>query len=116
MKKLLLLPALCFCAASSWAGTLTTPSFIVDIKVQCAEGNVSCDKVDYVGKSRKTGKSIALHGKTMHTLCADGVTPCRFLGYEFWNGKINYRVGEDGTLLVTQGRKVLVSEKGEWKW
>jgi hypothetical protein len=116
MIRLLILPALLFCAASSWASTLTTPSFTVNIKAQCAEGNVTCDKVSYVGISKKTGKSIILRGKTVHSMCADGVTPCRFLGYEFRNGGTYYRVSEDGNLLVTQGKKVLVSEKGRWRW
>jgi hypothetical protein len=116
MKRLLLLPALLFVAAQASAGTLTTPSFIIKVKVNCAEGNVSCDKVSYVGTSRKTGKSISLRGKTMHALCADGVTPCRFLGYEFRNGRTYYRVLEDGSLSVMQGKKLLLEEKGEWKW
>jgi hypothetical protein len=97
------------------AATLTTPSFIVEVTVNCEEGNVTCDDVGYVGTSKKTGKRIKLHGKTMHTLCADGVTPCRFLGYEFRNGKTRYQVLDDGTLLVVQGKKTLLNEKGEWQ-
>ena len=70
----------------------------------------------YTGTSKKTGKSIKLRGKTLHTLCADGVTPCRFLGYEFRKGSVYYRVMEDGSLLVMQGKKILVEETGEWDW
>jgi hypothetical protein len=33
----------------------------------------------------KTGQSIRLTGKTIHTTNAPGVTPGRFLGYEFRN-------------------------------
>lgn len=115
MKRILLAITLLLGMSLARAGTLTTPSFVVKVTVNCAEGNVTCDDVTYVGTSRKTGKSIKLRGKTMHTLCADGVTPCRFLGYEFRNGKIDYQVTEDGQLTVTQGKKTLLSEKGEWQ-
>lgn len=95
--------------------TLTTASFIVRIAINCAEGNVSCDDVTYLGTSRKTGNSIRLRGKTMHGMCADGVTPCRFLGYEFRNGRTHYRVLDAGVLSVVQGNKVLLEERGSWK-
>lgn len=53
----------------------------------------------------------------MHTLCSDGVTPCRFLGYEFMNGNIAYRVFESGLLQVVRGEnEVLVEEQGEWPY
>lgn len=83
--------------------------------MNCAEGNVSCDDVRYEGKNRRSGQSLVLRGKTMHSLCADGVTPCRFLGYEFRNGAVRYRVFESGGLRVTRGNKVLVDESGEWQ-
>lgn len=94
---------------------LDTPSYSVKIEVLCAEGDVSCDQVRYSGRSKKSGKSIALKGKTAHTLCADGVSPCRFLGYRFQHGKLNYFVSDDGLLQVTQGRKTLVEEAGQWQ-
>jgi hypothetical protein len=97
------------------SSTLITPSFVIEIKMNCAEGNVTCDNVTYVGTSKKSGKSITLRGRTKHGLCADGVTPCGFQGYEFKNGATYYRVLEDGSLLVTQGEKVLLEEKGNWE-
>ena len=101
-------------AVSSLADTLTTPSYKITV-VCCDEYVVSCDTVKYVGVSRKTGKSIALTGRTVHTTGADGVTPSRFLGYEFKNGRTSYFVGDDGELRVTQGSKILVEERGSWK-
>jgi hypothetical protein len=68
--------------------------------------------VTYTGTSKKTGKSIRLRGKTLHTW-KDGV-PGRFLGYEFRNGKTHYQVLEDGSLVITLGTKVILSEHGEW--
>jgi len=116
MTRRLQIFALLLLAGEACASTLTTPSFTVQITVNCAEGNVTCDNVTYVGTSKKTGQSITLRGKTKHTLCADGVTPCHLQGYEFWNGKTYYRVLEDGSLLVMQGKKVLLEEKGSWEW
>jgi hypothetical protein len=72
--------------------------------------------VRYKAVSRKSGKSIALTGTTVHTIGADGVTPSRFLGYMFKNGKTIYFVGDDGELRVTRGSKVLVQETGIWRW
>lgn len=97
------------------AGTLNTPSFIVTINSNCEEDSVTCDDVSYHGVSKKSGKSISLNGKTIHTKCKDGA-PCRFLGYEFRSGKTIYRVLEEGRLEVSQGSKVLVDEMGEWDW
>lgn len=116
MKRILLLALPALIAGHASASTLTTRSFVIDIKVNCEEGNVTCDNVTYVGTSRKSGKRITLRGKTTHGMCADGVTPCRFLGYEFKNGKTSYRVSEDGKLMVVQGTKRVLEEKGEWKW
>ncbi|MBL8380158.1 MAG: hypothetical protein JNM79_19980 [Burkholderiales bacterium] len=95
--------------------TLRTASFDVTIDVRCAEGEVSCSRVRYTGVSRKTGKSITLNGRTLHTTCADGRTPCRFLGYVFRNGSIVYTVWENGMLSVKDGERSLVEEQGEWK-
>lgn len=101
---------------SALASELITPSYKITVRSNCEEGNVTCDKISYVGVNRKTGKSITLTGKTRHTICADGVTPCQFLGYVFQNKNIQYLVNEDGTLLVTRNKgDVLVDEKGEWK-
>jgi uncharacterized protein (TIGR03066 family) len=93
---------------------LVTSSFTIQINVYCEEGNVTCNNVEYIGVNKKTGKSIRLVGKTKHTVCADKVTPCRFMGYEFQNGKTYYRVLEDGNLLVVEGNKVLLEQQGEW--
>jgi hypothetical protein len=94
------------------AETLKTKSFSVKITRNCAEGNVTCNNVTYFGKNLKTGQSIRLTGKTIHTVCKDGVTPCRFLGYEFRNNKFLYRVTEGGKLQVFQGKKLIVQEEG----
>ena len=102
-------------ALSAPASTLTTPSYKIAVEVRCPEYNVTCDDVRYVGISRKSGKSITLTGRTVHTIGVDGITPSHFLGYEFKNGSTTYFVGEDGELRVTRGSKILVQETGVWK-
>ena len=97
------------------AETLDTPSFTVTIDVRCAEGNVTCDDGGYLGTSKKSGKAIRLTGRTRHSICADGVTPCRFLGYEFKNGATTYFLSEGGELIVERRGKQLLREQGEWK-
>jgi hypothetical protein len=102
-------------AATASAETLQTKNFEVNITSNCAEGEVTCDNVSYRGINRKTGDSISLTGKTLHQLCADNVTPCRFLGYEFINGNYRYLVTSDGTLQVYRGNKLILSEQGTWQ-
>lgn len=63
-------------------------------------------------RGNAVGKSISLTGKTIHTTGADGVTPGRFLGYEFRNHNYLYQVRADGTLLIYQGKKLIVKEQG----
>jgi hypothetical protein len=96
------------------ADTLTTKGFKIDIQVNCEEGNVTCNRVSYRGQDLKTGKSLRLSGKTVHSLCADGVTPCRFLGYEFRNRNYRYVVTEAGLLEIYKSGKLLVSQQGTW--
>jgi hypothetical protein len=96
------------------ADTLTTKGFKIDIKVNCAEGYVTCDRVSYRGEDLKTGKSLRLSGKTVHSTCADRVTPCRFLGYEFRHRNYRYIVTEGAVLEVYKGGKLLVSQQGTW--
>lgn len=80
--------------------------------MSAAKGYVTCDKVKYYDQNLKTGKSISLIGKTIHTTGADGVTPGRFLGYEFRNKNYLYRVTEDGILLIYRGKKLIFKEQG----
>jgi len=108
-------------AASTYAHaqaqqTLDTPGFTVKITQGCEEGNVTCDDVRYVGTSKKSGKAITLRGKTLHSMAADGVTPGAFQGYVFKSGRATtYTVFADGRLVVTEGKKTLVNQRGEWK-
>lgn len=105
---------LCTHGLSAKADTLVTEHYEVVITVNCDEHEISCADVTFDSKNFENGKSIQLKGKTLHSLCADDVTPCRFLGYLFKNGNIDYFVQQDGLLEVIQDKKILVSEWGEW--
>ncbi|MGF1733603.1 hypothetical protein [Photobacterium kasasachensis] len=95
---------------------LETSGFLVTIKSNCAEGEVSCNNYVYTGISKKTGNSLTLKGASWHTVCADQVTPCRFLGYKFKNGNVTYYIRQNGLLQVIKNRnEVILSEQGEWK-
>ena len=101
--------------------TLETPNHLISITPRCPEGDVTCDKVSYQGINKKTGAALKLNGgTTVHTTCADGITPCRFIGYSFRNGKHTYFIGEDpdgekGTLTVKKEGKVILTERGTWQ-
>lgn len=102
-------------AAQGYTQTLDTPSFWIRIEVRCPEGEVSCENVIYRGESKRTKKTLRLSGRTTHSMCADRVTPCRFLGYTFKNGTFTYFVSEGGELLVQDGRKVVLEQAGAWQ-
>jgi hypothetical protein len=100
----------------SLAETLTTKNYVITVANNCEEGSVTCNNVTYHGISKQTGKAITLKGSTKHTMCADSVTPCRFLGYEFKNGNVTYLVLESGLLQVFKGEsEVLLEEQGKWE-
>lgn len=109
---LALLPVITLWTQTANAETLKTKNFNVKITRNCPEGYVTCNNVKYFGKNLKTGKSISLTGKTIHTTGADGVTPGRFLAYKFRNHNYLYQVRADGTLLIYQGKKLIVKEQG----
>lgn len=95
--------------------TLETAHFMITINCQSHEYEVGCSQATYQGANKKTGLTIHLNGKQIMQLCADGITPCHSLGYEFFQGNTRYFVSEGGQLLVTQGTRVLVDERGVWK-
>jgi hypothetical protein len=97
------------------AQTLETNNFKVKITINCAEGVVGCDRVTYRGTDKTTGESIKLSGKQIMRMCADGITPCQSLGYEFKNGEYIYFVSENARLLVYRAKKLILNEAGKWQ-
>jgi hypothetical protein len=103
-------------AQAEYVETLTTRNYTVKVVRDCDEGSVTCNNVLYHGVNRKTGQSIRLRGKILHTRCNDGVTPCQFVGYEFRNGAYRYQVMSSGSLMVYQGQRLLMNEQGRWNY
>ncbi len=102
-------------STSALADTLKTKDFRVTITRNCPEGNVTCNNVTYQGVNVNTGAAIRLRGRTLNTTCADGVTPCRFIGYEFSNGNYRYLVTQEGRLQVYQSGKLVLDQAGSWE-
>ena len=101
--------------ASDSALILETKSHVVVLVEHCPEGDVACNDITYVGVSKKSGDSIRLKGKSVHSMGSDGVTPSRFLGYSFINGQTKYFIENDGTLSISQKGRVSTEQKGIWK-
>jgi hypothetical protein len=89
------------------AETIRTKNFEIKITRHCEEGNISCDRVTYVGKSLRTGKSISLTGKTLNR--SQSYT---FLGYEFRNGIYTYFISNHNVLMIYKGGRVILREEG----
>ena len=115
MKTSILLASLVFAVEAASADTLDLALYRIEVVKHCDEHDVVCDNVSYVGTNKKTGKSITLRGRTLHSLCADGVTPCHFQGYEFKNGATRYLVMADGDFSILRGKKVVLNERGAWQ-
>jgi hypothetical protein len=125
--------------AGSWclkasASTLKTESYQVQITSNCEEGNVVCNDMTYVLTEIETAVTITRQGRTVHRLCADRITPCQFLGYEFLNTayedptdgsdlthteyapiKYRYFISDDGLLQIYRNKKLTTSEQGTWQ-
>ena len=85
-------------------------TYSMQINRDCEEGMLTCHKVNYHGLNKKTNQEIRLVGSTHHTICADGVTPCRFIGYVFKNGLYTYLL-IDKRLEIRLAGKIIYSEK-----
>lgn len=114
--RLAALALLLACASPAAAQlVLATESFDIAIDIRCPEGEVGCKDVRYTSVHRRSGRILKLLGEELHTLCADRVTPCRFLGYVFRHGRQRYYVWENGTLAIKHGDEVLLQEAGKWQ-
>ncbi len=83
------------------AESLASPSYDVSIQSLCPEGYVSCDRLVLRGVHKPTGQRLHLKGRSVHGRCADGVTPCAYLGDRFEGRKQVYFFSAQGWLMVT---------------
>ncbi|GEK16227.1 hypothetical protein [Aliivibrio fischeri] len=114
MEKIVLMSFLLF-SSFLYSETLETENYRVTVDINCVEGEMLCKNVTYIGESKKSGNKLKLIGETVHTMCADGVTPCSFSGYRFINKDVEYFVTVFGDLIVSQTNgEILLKEFGEW--
>ena len=99
------------------AESLITPSYEISVKWKCGEGYVSCDNIEFNVKNKAEGTTSTYIGKSNHSVCADGVTPCKFQGYEFNVGEFSYSLYMRGLIeVVKNNTEVVLSESGEWRY
>ncbi|WP_353352612.1 hypothetical protein [Oceaniserpentilla sp. 4NH20-0058] len=98
------------------AETLTTDNFIFKIERDCEEGEVTCDTIKFTYSPAGFEKKQTVIGKAVHTMCADGITPCAFQGYEFLADGAKYFIRNSGVVEVIddEGNQLMV-EQGEWQ-
>ncbi len=115
MKYLVL--ALVIISSVVSAETLITENFIIQIERECEEGIVTCDTIRFIYSPVGFDQKQTVIGKTVHTMCADGVTPCAFQGYEFLADGAKYLIHNSGVLEVidSEGNQLLV-EQGKWQY
>ena len=77
---------------------------------------VTCERIKFSYSPVGFQKQQTVIGTTVHTKCADGVTPCAFQGYEFLSDGEKYRIYNSGVLKVSDknGNQLLL-EQGEWQ-
>ena len=99
------------------AETLATDNFIIQIERGCEEGEVTCKTMKFIYSPVGISKSQTVIGRTVHAVCADGVTPCQFQGYEFLTDGVKYFIHSSGILEVidSEGNQLLV-EQGKWQY
>ncbi|WP_244182905.1 hypothetical protein [Pantoea wallisii] len=123
MKKVIMLLAV-VCTVNSLAvraesiATFSGKKFSATIEEQCAEANLSCDKVWLTSTSLKTHQSIKLKGETINVNCPD---VCDFRGYRFTNGDYEYAFYPGGKdisswdYIITKNDRVIAQDHGVMK-
>lgn len=115
--KFLIVIFILFLPQTSFSETYHSESYVISVISTCEEGNVTCDAVQFEMKEIKSGNVSQQIGSTVHSLCKDAVTPCRFLGYEFSIDDRHYFLSEIGTLQITNSQgEHIISESGEWQY
>lgn len=114
MRLVFILGLLLF-SAFCQSETLVTNKYEATVTQLCEEGAVVCDNVVLNLIDNVTGDKLRIGGETLHTKCADGITPCAFQGYVFTTSKNTYRILSKGQLQIFDKRGELIfSERGNW--
>lgn len=90
--------------------TFSTGKFTISIKNHCGDFYTSCNDMFYLGVRNNDNSVITLKGTT--TL--DSTTK-KVNGAVFKNGNVSYQVlYASPELVITQGDKILMKQKGKW--
>lgn len=92
---------------------LSTPEFFVYISPGCNDELTFCEEAEFVLVRKNDCKVFFPKGRAVIHYCADGVTPCSHLGFEFKYGGLTYR--ENDPQFWAYDNKKEVSIKAEWK-
>jgi len=98
------------------AETLETRTYTVEITPLCGERVTDCEQFAYAGTHNRNGSRINLVGKPGQRPCPPDNAPCDPSGWQFYDANATrYFVGQDGWLIVTQGKKTVLRERGNWR-
>mgnify|MGYP000465112909 CR=1 FL=1 len=100
------------------ADVLVTPSAKAIITQLCEEGEVTCSEVKLELVEVSSDTTLHAFGKTLHSTCSDGTTPCAFQGWEFYhqNGVASIFISPVGKVTMqNQDGEVTFEESGTWQ-
>ncbi|EOD6367815.1 hypothetical protein ACJ1H3_001804 [Campylobacter jejuni] len=80
--------------------TYKNEKFWIKILNLCLEGNITCDKVVYVGVNKNNGKYIILNGKSISDVNMN------FKGYVFKNGIYEYNIFNN-FLYISKNKQII---------
>ena len=108
----IVLLALCSCASipETSAATILTKSYKITLLENCNE-DVACQDVKFTAEKIDNGKRVRLNGRSVTSICNDGVTACHHLGYKFVDGSTTYFVSDDNWFDISRGDQVLLHEE-----
>lgn len=86
--------------------TYETDDLWIKLVTLCQEGELTCDKIVYIGLNKKTGDFITLSGKSVISK-----NSYNFLYYEFINNDTKYIINRYNTLEITKNNKLILSKQ-----
>lgn len=81
--------------------TYENEKFWIKILNLCPEGNITCNKVVYVGVNKSNGDYIILNGNSISD------TNMNFKGYSFKNGIYEYNIFKNNFLYISKNNQIL---------
>ena len=88
-------------------GMYSSKTYEFSIERRCEEGRVSCDNVLLEARNKKTSERLRIVGATHHSRCADGISPCRFIGYIFEKDGLRIFIDYQNIVVTRNGAEIL---------